>query len=303
MTLIVAGFEKDGTIIFCGDSLITTKANGSTVKLTSLFRKIIPLEIIVRVPEIDPSGKIINYIESLCQHRCMIAFAGSTLVSQHIINSIQGHLKQIKYTYDSGTYDYSEGCTKGAGYKLIMGCENNKSVEETYWNKDMFADPVKNANELINKNFLRNVFNHCIQKTMNEFYININEEFNPEWFASDFIVALSCYETKKNHLFTFKMEFNESEVNLIEQEININELAIIGISRYSEEINQAYQTQKATLSTSEILSQEITKAIIDNESIDLREIGDPVVLKKFNQHRELRDEQKHWRCNIPRENQ
>lgn len=25
MTLVVAGFEKDGTIIFCGDSLITTK--------------------------------------------------------------------------------------------------------------------------------------------------------------------------------------------------------------------------------------------------------------------------------------
>ncbi|WP_205729013.1 hypothetical protein, partial [Escherichia coli] len=45
------------------------------------------------------------------------------------------------------------------------------------------------------------------------------------------------------------------------------------------------------------------QAIIDNESIDLREIGDPVVLKKFNQHRELRDNQKHWRCNIPQENQ
>ena len=301
MTLVVAGFEKDGSIIFCGDSLITTKSNGSTVKLTSFFRKIIPLEIIVRVPEIDPSGKIINYIESLCQHRCMIAFAGSTLVSQHIINSIQGHLKQIKYTYDSGVYDFSEGCTKGAGYKLIMGCENNNRAEKTHWKEGMFAEPVKNANQLINKNFLRKVFNHCIQKSMNEFYLNINDEFNPEWFASDFIVALSCYETKKNHLFTFKMEFNESEVNLIEKEINNNELAIIGISRYNKEINNAYQSQKSTTSTSEILTKEITKAIIDNTGIDLREIGDPAVLKKFDQHHELRDEQQHWKCNIPQE--
>lgn len=295
MTLIVAGFEKDGSIVFCGDSLITAKnQHGVSVKLTSSFKKIIPLEIIVRIPDLSPDGKIIRYVETPSTHRCMIAFAGSTLVSQHIINSIQGHLKRIKYTYDSGEYDHSEGCVKGAHYKLIMPCENNDKVERTFWDEEMFIDSPRLSYEMINKDFLIKLFKHCIQKDINDFHIKTNETFESAWFASDFIVAFSCYKTKQNHLATFKMEFINSAVNLIVKEINKDELAIIGVTRYNKEINNSYQTKKSRNTTEQILSSELIKAVKDNESIDLREIGMPVILKKFDNHRELRDQQKNW---------
>ncbi|WP_164044828.1 hypothetical protein [Serratia marcescens] len=295
MTLVVAGFEKDGSVVFCGDSLITTKSSGISVKLTSSFRKIITLEIIVRVPDFSPDGKITRYVENTSSHRCMIAFAGSTLVSQHIINSIQGHLRRVKYTYDSGEYDYSERRQKGAHYKLIMACENNDKVENTLWDEDVFNKPDELANELLNKKFLINLFTHCIQEIIEKFHLNTNESFEPEWYASDFIVAFSCYETRQNHLATFKMDFSDSAVKLIVDEIDKNELAIIGISRYSKEIKKSYQEKKSALTTAEILFTEVIKAVKDNESADLREIGKPVVLKKFDRHRELRDQQKEWR--------
>lgn len=294
MTLVVAGFESDGTVVFCGDSLITTRSNGISVKLTSSFRKIIPLEIIVRVPEFSPDGKITRYVDTTSWHRCMIAFAGSTLVSQHIINNIQGHLRRIKYTYDSGEYNYSEGRQNGAHYKLIMNCEDNKKVESTYWDEDVFNVPSESANDLLDKAFLIELFRHCIQDVMDKFYLNTSGSFESEWFASDFIVAFSCYKTKRNHIITLKMNFHESAVNLVVEEIDINELAIIGISRYNKVINDSYQKNKSTLKTADILFSEVIDAVKDNESADLREIGKPVVLKKFDHHRELRDQQKEW---------
>ncbi|EBH2782869.1 TPA: hypothetical protein ACTYBD_004827 [Enterobacter hormaechei] len=295
MTLVVAGFEKDGSIVFCGDSLITTKSQGMSVKLTSSFRKIMPLEIIVRVPDFDTSGKIVRYFETESWHRCMIAFAGSTLVSQHIINSIQGHLRQIKYTYDKGEYDYHSGTQKGAGYKLIMGCEDNNEVENTLWDDDVFIDCREAANNLLSSEFLVSLVKHCIEKIITEFYLNTDEKFEKEWFASDFIVALSCYKTGKNHLFTFKMEFDDNSVKLVTREIGANELAIIGITRYNNEIHHTYQVNQSSLSTESILFKEVVKAVEDNESADLREIGKPIVFKKFDKHRELRDKQKEYR--------
>ncbi|WP_446924778.1 hypothetical protein, partial [Klebsiella pneumoniae] len=76
------------------------------------------------------------------------------LVSQHIINCIQGHLRQIKYTYDKGEYDYKTDTQKGAGYKLIMGCEDNKEVENTLWDEDVFVENGEVANNLLSSEFL-----------------------------------------------------------------------------------------------------------------------------------------------------
>lgn len=295
MTLVVAGFEDDGSIIFCADSLITTKFNGVSVKLTSSFRKIITLEIIVRVPDFTPDGKIIRYLDTTSSHRCMIAFAGSTLVSQHIINNIQGHLRRIKYTYDNDKYDTSKGPQKNDNYKLIMGCENNEKVENTYWDGDVYNVNSETANDLLNKKFLINLFRHCIQEVMDKFYLNSNEVFKSEWFACDFIVAFSCYETKRNHLVTFKMDFHDSGVNLVVEEIHKSKLAIIGISRYNKAINESYKKNKPSHKTEDVLFSEVINAVEDNESIDLREVGKPVVLKTFDHHRELRDKQKEGR--------
>lgn len=290
MTLVVAGFENDGSIVFCADSLITTRSQGVSVRLTSKFRKIIPLEIIIRIPEFDNEGRITRYIDTLPEHRCLIALSGSTLVAQHIINNIQGHLKRIKYTISKATYD--NGLFKDSYYKLIMGCEDNTDIEKTYWDDDVFINPHVEANKIIQRDFLVGLVTHCIQEIIKEFHINLNASFESEWFSYDFIVALSCYKSNQNHLLTFKMNFDGSDVKLTVDEIGKNDLAIIGITRYTNGIKKTFIHNKMTKTTSHILISELLKAVDDNESIDLREIGRPLVMKKFDRHRELWEQQK-----------
>lgn len=290
MTLVVAGFEDNGTIVFCADSLITTRKDGISIKLTSSFRKIVPLEVIVQFPEFSNDGVIVRYINTTSSHRCMIAFAGSTLVSQHIINNIQGHLRSIKVTFEEPHYKnniYIEG-----KFKLKMGCEDDKKVLDTRWDEDIIW-PQSNASELLNKDFFSKLFKHCIQKNINEFLIEQNDFFNPDWFACEFICAISCYESKRNHLFTYKMEFSDKHANLIEKEIKEGDLAIIGIKRYNKKIIDSYCNSTPPVDVSNILFSELHEAVLDNENADLREIGFPIIQKKFDQYNELRDNQKH----------
>ncbi|EOX2600883.1 hypothetical protein ACPENL_003141 [Yersinia enterocolitica] len=277
MTLVVAGFDYDGSVVFCADSLITGKNNGLSVKLVSSFRKIVPVELVINIPIIDRDGKILRYQQTLSEHRCMVAFAGSTLISRHIMNNIEGHLKQIKYTYNNDDYI------------LIMGCEDNSSVENNCWDESMYNIGDDNLYDLISKNFLVNLFTHCIKDSIKDFITQSSSEFNEAWFRSDFIIAFSCNAPKRNYLYTFKMNFDDSGVSLIVNEIDKSELAIIGISRYNTEIIDSITIQRSSpdFYLKSHLLNEVRKAVIDNEEVNLLEIGFPIATKTFDMHREI----------------
>ncbi|EML1555504.1 TPA: hypothetical protein QCD44_003490 [Enterobacter hormaechei] len=278
MTLIIASHDQERRILLCGDSLITGNQGNGTVKLLNLFRKIKNIPVNILRPNIDPSGKIISYNEMLQEHCCMIAFAGSTLVSQHIINNIEGHLKQLRFTY------------KANQYTLEMICDDNTSALNTLWADDMFCQTPSEVFNHLTKELQVKVIEHSIYKAIEDF-INDEGKYDRAFFDTQFIIGLSCYKTKKNHIIEIKMDFTEGLPTLLIREIQPGETASIGISRYNEKIPQMFNDK--SLSTADSMFKFLSESIDDNEEVDLREIGYPIILKRFDQFKELRNMQKH----------
>lgn len=279
MTLIIAAHNKNRELVFCGDSLISGNQGQGAVKLLSSFRKIKNIPVNIFKPDIGASGNFIGYYDMHLEHSCMIAFAGSTLVSQHIINNIEGHLKQLRFTYKEGQY------------KLIMACDENKKIRSTCWSDSMFNQSVDEICEYLTKDFQIGVIEHSINKAIENF-IKEEERYDNNFFDTQFIVGLSCYRSNENHIFEIKMDFNYESPRLIIKEISVGEVGSIGISRYENKLKEAFEDNCPDMSNlDDAMLRFMCESVDDNEEVDLREIGYPVVLKKFNQFKEERHQQ------------
>ncbi|WP_023640052.1 hypothetical protein [Dickeya zeae] len=277
MTLIIATYNENREILFCGDSLITCNSVNGIVKLLSSFRKIKNVPINILIPRIGASGNIIEYDEMHQEHCCMIAFAGSTLVSQHIINNIEGHLKQLRFTYKEGQY------------RLEMICDDNKNVKDAFWADNMFNQSSPDIFKYLTKDFQISVIEHSIYKAIEDF-IKDKERYDKNFFDTQFIVGVSCYRTRSNYLFEIKMDFTYGAPKLIIKEIKPGEIASVGISRYEKNIMEIFKDK--SLSIDDSMLKFMCESIDDNEEVDLREIGYPVVLKEFSLFKEKRQMQK-----------
>ena len=286
MTLVVASFADNGAIVMCGDSLITgADDKKGRVKLLNSFRKIKNVPINILQPYLDRAGRVKSYYDIPIPHSCMIAYAGSTLASQHMINNIEGHFKRVTFTCEGGVY------------KLIMECQGNKNALSTYWADDMFHQSHHEIAQFLDKEFQINLIKHAIERAIDQF-ISADEAYSKEFFNAEFIIALSCYKTKKNHLFEIKMDFEiDGKPNLIVKEIPMGEMASIGVTRYYEDIRKLLLDSSLELNVEERLSKGVCDAIDDNENISLMEIGYPVALKRFDSFREQRELQKRYTVN------
>ena len=119
MTLVVVGYRQNGFrwnakkseesvpdrrsgIFLIADSLISTETRSGREPLVSGFKKIIEVPINVWQPHFI--GELFQgYIKVFQTHKCLIAFAGSTLTAQHIVNSITNHLSELRIDYEKGT--------------------------------------------------------------------------------------------------------------------------------------------------------------------------------------------------------
>ncbi len=277
MTLIIATHNKNREIVFCSDSLITGKQDGVSIKLLNSFRKVKNIPVNILKPDIGLAGKITKYYEMPLEHCCMIGFAGSTLVSQHIINNIEGHLKQLRFTY------------KDEEYKLEMICDDNKTVMDTFWSDDMFNQSPEEILNHLTKEFQIGVIEHSIYKAIEDF-IKDEDRYDKEFFDTQFIVGLSCNKSKSNHIYEIKMDFTENVPKLISKEILLGEIASIGITRYNIHLLGMFNNKSNSIE--ETMLQSMCDFVDNNEEVDLREIGYPIVLKTFNQFKEQRFLQK-----------
>lgn len=285
MTLIVASHTDDGTIVICGDSLITGNDSlRGRVKLLNGFRKIKNIGINILFPELDLAGKITRYDDMQLGRSCMIAFAGSTLVAQHIINNIEGHFKRVLFTFKDGSY------------KLIMECEGNHDALSDFWSDDMFTQTPSRVVEYLDRDFQINLIAHAINNSIDSF-ISENNRYDSSFFDTQFIVALSCYKTNNNHLFEIKMDFSKQKPFLVVREIFKDDMASIGISQYNESIKEFLSDGSDDSLIEKKMLKGLCNAIDDSESILLNEIGYPIVLKKFDHFCELRDLQERYRKN------
>ncbi|MCO6055594.1 hypothetical protein NG726_02745 [Pseudomonas sp. MOB-449] len=123
MTLIVAGYagstlfgrKRYDEIFFVGDTLLS-QFNGVTERrdrLIEIYRKIRTVPVTVWTPHFDNEGYFSRYLEGF-RSPCVIAFAGSALTFGHMLNGIQEHLGQLRYTFINQTYKIVKHCSNEA---------------------------------------------------------------------------------------------------------------------------------------------------------------------------------------------
>lgn len=233
MTIVVAGYdlrmERCESIFFAGDSGISD--NGTL--MVSGFKKVFRLPIIVKRPNIV--GDLFRgYVGNAFEGGCAIAFAGSTLIAQQLMNSIGNHLSELYASRENGEY-----C-------LAMPCERDRHVGANYLfykhGDELFPPGFVAEGRLIDGDFLANVVRHAITAVFNYStqYANMERLFRRN--RAEFILAVRCYQQERYRLFQYELRAGEGgTVDVIHREVPRGTLAVIGLKEdFGEDVQNAY---------------------------------------------------------------
>jgi hypothetical protein len=276
MTLVVAGYEGD-EVFFIGDSAITS----DNVTLLSGFKKIYAVPIVVHAPYFLRTFK--NYVPFRgYQGECVIALAGSTLIAQHVINSVVGHLDKIRVKHD-----YDEN---GIKYSLIRHCNTRDNQlygpayteydDDVYLDRDIFnsitIDNIKQIIEYSIKEALSSASKHVLGPDSWKRVIN-----------NEYLFALSCPHTRENFLYQVKLTEEQTDTGIkavpIITQIPKGSIGVIGMKSYINELNTEYQKLLAMPSKISLGMLNCIEAIIEKcNSEGDRGVAKPIIYKRFN---------------------
>lgn len=244
MTLIIVGHHRSTNFstgardgIFAAADGNITSFNEGTIFVDG-FKKIFELPIRIKNLSFQDDydgGYFHSYAGVLQEFKCLIAFAGSTLVAQHMINSITNHLGSLYPTYDHDN----------RSYKLAMLCQSNLFLENgCYYSNDMFSK--SDLDNIINAEFVSEVVEHAINSTLKK---TMKSSHTREVFHKhpiSFILGFQCPKSEEYKIYkytTVKGEYLDPESGDRLQELKIQksfipdgEFATIGLSDFDEEI-------------------------------------------------------------------
>ncbi|CAI3129338.1 hypothetical protein MWMV8_MWMV8_00821 [Acinetobacter calcoaceticus] len=280
MTLIVAGYDNE-EIFFISDSAITDQEGK---RLLSGFKKVYSVPIILHKPYFVRTFKRYFPFESY-SGECVFALAGSTLVAQHVINTINEHLRKIRIIHE-----YHNGNIK---YSLIRHCDitNNPMYRSGYreYDDDLYkdyliekdidiSDILKIIEYSVNEAFKSAIY-HATEKTWNTLLNN------------EYLLALYCHKTKQNYLYKLSLVEYTNDENLLKIRCHIvlipkSDIAIIGTTKFNDQITNSYASFKQNVHESNVpqkmlilLSDIIATA---NTGGDFG-ISRPIIYKTFNE--------------------
>lgn len=281
MTLIIAGHTLEQVniegiksthgrgVFFATDSSITQ--NG--VVVVSGFKKV--YEMPIRVNGVNLLGNWFNgYHGFIYEGGCAVAFAGSTLVSQHIMNSIRNHLGELKPTYRDGMY------------QLAMLCESHKFISQ-YCDGDMFKRSDYGHNYLLTAPFIAGVVQHAIQSVLDRASQYKGMKKNFAAYQADFILTVCCPDTGKYHIYRYEIvpgpdNGDQSSADSVPavakmEEIPEGKVAVIGMRDiHEDDANAAFAAAVETGQRTDLAMHEfITTAIRDQNDIGVFGIGLP----------------------------
>jgi len=277
MTLIVAGHSLE-KITFSGissthvrglfaasDSSITS--GGTT--LVSGFKKVV--EVPIRVKGLNFCGEWFDgYHDYRYEDGCFVAFAGSTLVAQHIMNSIKNHLGEIYPTYEDEEY------------KLVMSCEPHRHLRQIDYDDSMFLD--KHLNGLLSAKLVSNIVRHSIQAVLDSAQKHDGMRNNFRAFQAEFILGFRCPLDYKYYLYQYEIHpDNEKSAIVNMTQIQEGDVAVIGLKeQYSEEAKDHFQKALDNGDNTAIKMHEfIVNAIEDQNSLGVFSIGKPCGLYMY----------------------
>lgn len=263
MTLVLAGHSSGGFeegIYFASDSHITQ--NNSI--LVKGFKKVI--EIPIRVKGLNFCGEWFNgYLGNRYEGACSVAFAGSSLVAQHLINSMRNHLTELFPTY------------YGGNYRIVMSCETNKHLRQTNYDKSMFLDSHLDA--ILTGEYISQVICHSIEAVLDKAreHGSMGRLFTA--YQAEFILGVQCPRTREYHLYQYEIVPDQDLGARVDSvRVSQNELAVIGEKKFKEdaltELAQCEDDEKP----SEIIFRFLNSVIESEKSIGNNGVGKPCIL-------------------------
>ena len=272
MTLVIAGHSLrdmsfgtskstfcDG-VFFVADSSIT---QGGQL-LVSGFKKVV--ETPVRVAGLNFLDEYFHsYLGYAYEGGCGIAFAGSTLVAQHIMNSIRNHLSDLKPTYFGGKY------------QLAMPCEGKKFLQGDH-DMDMFQKHHLGSNYLLTAPFIAGVVEHSVQSVLIQAKKHKSMENRFSAYQAEFILGVCCPDTGKHHIYRYEILPNATEGAVVSmEEIPEGKVAVIGMRiLHEQDANDAFADAVVNgRSTGPALFDYLATAIKAQNNIGVFEIGFP----------------------------
>lgn len=276
MTLVIAGHSLQQGAFGRGSDYLTglfaasdSNITAANTVLVSGFKKVI--EVPVRVKALNFNSEWFNgYLGYRYEGQCFVAFAGSTLVAQHIINSIRNHLGDLYPTYEQDQY------------YLVMSCEVRRHLEQGYYAEDMFIDAQ--LNPLLTAGYLADVVSHAIQAVLDQAKKHEGMKTRFSAFQAEFILGAKCTVRNDYHLYQYEIISDGKDGALVKRtNVPLGELAIIGLrEEYSEQAKACFeQAIESGKNTAIEMHRFVANMITSKNEIGIFSIGKPCGLYKY----------------------
>lgn len=269
MTLVIAGKQNQKAGLFITTDSHITQSNTVLVKG---FKKV--YEIPIRIKGVVFHGEAFgNYRGQEKEYKCFVAMAGSTLVAQHLMNSIRNHLSELYPTYENGEY------------KLAMSCQQSRFLNSThYFSEEMFSE--QDITSALDANLVSEVVLHSIQAVLDKAANHGGMRTRFKQYQAEFILGFYCPRAADHKLFVFDIaqDPNDNSKAIANKHIiPASEVAVIGMkTAYKNRANTHYASavQQVT-SCDSVMHDFLLNAIQSENSAGNNEIGKPAGLFNF----------------------
>ncbi|EGM75978.1 hypothetical protein Rhein_3970 [Rheinheimera sp. A13L] len=295
MTLIIAGYRQNkfrwnigensnytpdinSGVFVIADSIISAKTNAGSKPLVSGFRKIIEVPVHVWQPHFV--GELFQGYSTIFQtHKCLVAFAGSTLTAQHLINGISGHLAELKIDYERNPE---------IEYVVRKSCDHNNLISKgisNHYDENLFV-AAKDYQNLLSAELISDVVEHSINKALESRMQHVLDPIALDAMYTDIILAVTCPIQRQDYLYKFKFKSSALpeggiKVYCEKEFIEADKIAVIGMEKAFAE--EAFELAKTAISSGLRFEHDMLDFVVNCVKQDQTfEIGLPVIIKTIN---------------------
>ena len=279
MTLVVAGHnfnrnlwgytddlkegqsERQEGIFAIADSIITSFSSNGHRPLLSGFKKIKEIPVKLWQPYfIGQNFK--SYHNVFLQFECFVAFAGSTLTAQHVIDLITNHLATLRIDFESGDFQ------NNFRYVVKKICDSNnleRNGNGTVYGDDMFI-PERHYQGILTGEYIAEVVEHSINKALISASKYKLDEQSLREMNTEFILGVNCPSSGCDLLIKYSMKRRLSVQGMIEvyvesERIAEGAIAVIGLNeRFGA---KAQDRAKQAIENGLSLKDEMTAFVVD----------------------------------------
>lgn len=275
----------DKGVFAIADSAITT--SGGTKTLLTGFRKVYDMKAKLYKPDFAPNGSFRSYSYIYTELSFIVGFAGSTLVAQHILNSISGHLENLEISFkEKNNFEPIQ-------YKINLPCEKNILKNPpiyTEWDDSTFLD--SDFENLLSGEYISTAIEHSINhalKSAKQHRLHM-EEFKQMY--TDIFCGFYCPVLKEHQIYIYRMksklEDGIFEVYTEKEKLEKDNIAVLGMrNRFEEKVKKYFLEEyeknnpNVTQVLIDLMDTCITEVLVDGTF----EINKPIVYKSLDRGR------------------